>query len=183
MSFVSTLSGREIDLWNPRPEDICIEDIAVGLARCARFAGQTLGEWSYSVAQHSDLVSRIVAPPFALMGLLHDAPEAYLNDLTSPVKCEVTGYDELEEVWLTAIFRRFGLPTPMPACIKQADNVALATERRDLVPPGRREWPTLVGVVPLAERIVPLDERAARGYFMDRFHSLTPWAGRPCVNG
>lgn len=183
MTFVVTLSGREIELLAPKVSDIDIHDIAVGLARCARFTGQTYGEYGYSVAQHSELVSRIVPPEFALAALLHDAAEAYVRDLTTPVKELVSGFDTIEHGFLTVILTRFGLPETLPPCVKKADRIALATERRDLVPATPTPWASIRGIEALPERIVPLHEHAARDLFLGRFHELTNNGWRTCSNG
>ncbi|AUH65129.1 HD domain-containing protein [Paracoccus zhejiangensis] len=130
------LSGRRLDLLDPTPFDIEIEDIAHGLAFVARWNGQTRGDWAYSVAEHSLLVEQIftriqspVHPRWQLAALLHDAPEYVIGDMISPVKsalgCE---YGELDERLAAAIHRRFGLPAVLPASIKkqikQADRIS-----------------------------------------------------------
>ncbi len=130
------LSGRRLDLLNPQPEDIAIEDIAHGLARVARWNGQTLGDHAYSVAQHALLVesitrSRMPAWPrkWLLATLLHDAPEYVIGDLISPFK-QAIGFDykAFEMRLLEAIHKRFGLPAALPAEvtaeIKAADRIA-----------------------------------------------------------
>lgn len=130
------LSGRRLDLLNPQPGDIAIEDIAHGLARVARWNGQTLGDHAYSVAQHALLVesitrSRMPAWPkqWLLATLLHDAPEYVIGDLISPFK-QAIGFDykAFEMRLLEAIHRRFGLPATLPsevtAEIKAADRIA-----------------------------------------------------------
>lgn len=130
------LSGRRLDLLDPRPEDIEISDIAHGLARVARWNGQTIGEHAFSVAQHSLLVTRIVEetegsgkPGLLLAALLHDAPEYVIGDLISPFKSALgLDYKTFEIRLLGAIHRRFGLPEEIPpawtATIKAADRVA-----------------------------------------------------------
>ncbi len=112
------LSGRRLDLLDPSPADIEIEDIAHGLARVARWNGQTLGDHAFSVAQHALLVTDIAAAlaPAAerrwlLAALLHDAPEYVIGDLISPFKAAVgLDYKAFELRLLEAIYRRFGLP-------------------------------------------------------------------------
>lgn len=120
------LSGRRLDLLDPTPVDIEIEDIAHGLAFVARWNGQTHGDFAYSVAEHSLLVEtlfgRIVkaAPPkWRLAALLHDAPEYVIGDMISPVKAAVgPGYGALDDRLTAAIHLRFGLPAMLPAKIK-----------------------------------------------------------------
>lgn len=130
------LSGRRLDLLDPTPVDIEIEDIAHGLAFVARWNGQTEGDFAYSVAEHSLLVEvlfrRIApkAPPkWQLAALLHDAPEYVIGDMISPVKAAVgPGYKDLDIRLTSAIHIRFGLPAAIPASvkrqIKKADNIS-----------------------------------------------------------
>jgi 5'-deoxynucleotidase YfbR-like HD superfamily hydrolase len=130
------LSGRRLDLLDPTPMDIEIEDIAHGLAFVARWNGQTRGDFAYSVAEHSLLVEEIFtrmqpkAPvKWRLAALLHDAPEYVIGDMISPVKAAVgPGYGELDQRLTAAIHIRFGLPAALPktvkAQIKRADKVS-----------------------------------------------------------
>lgn len=135
-AFQRMLSGRRLDLLDPSPLDIEIEDIAHGLARVARWNGQTQGPHIFSVAQHSVLVERIVAAidpglpaRWRLIALLHDAPEYVIGDMISPVKSAVgPGYAEMDARLTAAIHLRFGLPAVLPVAvkkaIKQADKVS-----------------------------------------------------------
>ncbi|MCT2539760.1 HD family hydrolase [Sedimentimonas flavescens] len=126
------LSGRRLDLLDPTPLDIEIEDIAHGLAFVARWNGQTLGDFAYSVAEHSLLVEEIFARQnpgigarWRLAALLHDAPEYVLGDMISPVKAAIgKGYNELDTRLTAAVHLRFGLPATLPAPIKKAIKVA-----------------------------------------------------------
>lgn len=126
------LSGRRLDLLDPTPMDIEIEDIAHGLAFVARWNGQTLGDWAYSVAEHSLLVENIFARQnpgigarWRLAALLHDAPEYVLGDMISPVKATIgAAYDELDKRLCAAVHLRFGLPAVLPAPIKKAIKAA-----------------------------------------------------------
>lgn len=120
------LSGRRLDLLDPTPVDIEIDDIAHGLAFVARWNGQTKGDWPYSVAEHSLLVEEIftrqavtVSPKWKLAALLHDAPEYVIGDMISPVKAAVgPAYGALDERLTAAVHLRFGLPATLPAAIK-----------------------------------------------------------------
>ena len=120
------LSGRRLDLLDPTPVDIEIQDIAHGLAFVARWNGQTLGDWPYSVAEHSLLVEHLVgriepalSPRWRLAALLHDAPEYVIGDMISPVKAAVgPGYGALDQRLTAAVHLRFGLPATLPAPIK-----------------------------------------------------------------
>lgn len=125
------LSGRRLDLLDPTPVDIEIEDIAHGLAFVARWNGQTRGDFAYSVAEHSLLVEEIFArqgmrdPKWRLAALLHDAPEYVIGDMISPVKAAVgPGYGELDARLAVAVHLRFGLPAVLPAPIKKAIKAA-----------------------------------------------------------
>lgn len=121
------LSGRRLDLLDPTPVDIEIEDIAHGLAFVARWNGQTRGDFAYSVAEHSLLVETIYgrmnpkAPPkWRLAALLHDAPEYVIGDMISPVKAAVgPEYGALDDRLMSAIHIRFGLPAALPKSVKQ----------------------------------------------------------------
>lgn len=130
------LSGRRLDLLDPTPMDIEIEDIAHGLAFVARWNGQTRGDWAYSVAEHSVLVEQIFRTLYPsepvkwqLAALLHDAPEYVIGDMISPVKAAIgPDYGELDDRLTAAIHIRFGLPSKIPQTIKrkikQADKVS-----------------------------------------------------------
>ena len=121
------LSGRRLDLLDPTPMDIEIEDIAHGLAFVARWNGQTKGDFAYSVAEHSILVEQIFSQmnpgtpvKWQLAALLHDAPEYVIGDMISPVKAAVgPGYEVLDDRLMAAIHIRFGLPAQVPAAIKK----------------------------------------------------------------
>ena len=130
------LSGRRLDLLDPSPLDIEVEDIAHGLAFVARWNGQTIGDHPYSVAEHSLLVEEIFGrlapkaePCWRLAALLHDAPEYVIGDMISPVKSAVgPGYAAMEARLAAAIHTRFGLPAVLPDAvkrmIKRADRVS-----------------------------------------------------------
>ena len=138
------LSGRRLDLLDPSPLDVEITDIAHGLARVARWNGQTRGDHAFSVAQHSLLVDDIFARlnPDAsadqrLMTLLHDAPEYVIGDMISPFKAVVGGgYKEVEARLQRAVHLRFSLPPATPAGlkreIKRADQIAAFFEATEL---------------------------------------------------
>lgn len=122
------LSGRRLDLLDPTPMDIEIEDIAHGLAFVARWNGQTIGDWPYSVAEHSLLVEALYArmnpgapARWRLAALLHDGPEYVIGDMISPVKAAVgPGYGALDDRLQAAIHIRFGLPAQVPVAVKKA---------------------------------------------------------------
>jgi len=138
------LSGRRLDLLDPTPVDVEIEDIAHGLSFVARWNGQTKGDFAYSVAEHSLLVERLFArisprapARWRLAALLHDAPEYVIGDMISPVKAAVgPGYDALDRRLAAAIHIRFGLPAALPATvrrqIKKADKISAWMEATQL---------------------------------------------------
>ena len=121
------LSGRRLDLLDPTPVDIEIEDIAHGLSFVARWNGQTAGDWPYSVAEHSLLVERLferanpgISARWKLAALLHDAPEYVIGDMISPVKAAIgPGYGALDDRLTAAVHLRFGLPATLPVAIKK----------------------------------------------------------------
>jgi 5'-deoxynucleotidase YfbR-like HD superfamily hydrolase len=121
------LSGRRLDLLDPSPLDVEIEDIAHGLARVARWNGQTIGPHIFSVAQHTLLVEEIARRQvghldrrMALAVLLHDAPEYVIGDMITPFKAVIGDtYKAVEKRLLTAIHVRFGLPAELPAEVKR----------------------------------------------------------------
>jgi 5'-deoxynucleotidase YfbR-like HD superfamily hydrolase len=138
------LSGRRLDLLNPSPLDVEIADIAHGLARVARWNGQTRGDHAFSVAQHSLLVETLLSRlrtgldrRWRLAGLLHDAPEYVIGDMISPFKAALgIDYRAFEDRLLAAIHMRFGLPAVLPAnivaTIKRADRAAAFLEATQL---------------------------------------------------
>lgn len=137
--WVGVYSGRKVPLLNPRPEDIDLGDIAHALARINRFGGHT--DVPLSVAQHSVLVSRLAARDGAIAakwGLLHDACEAYLGDMSSPLKGLDLFYQALEARWQGAILARFDLALSgfASVAVRYRDLEALIAERRDNGPHG-----------------------------------------------
>ncbi|MDE2447140.1 MAG: HD family hydrolase [Alphaproteobacteria bacterium] len=138
------LSGRRLDLLDPSPLDIEIEDIAHGLARVARWNGQTKGDHAFSVAQHCVLVEQIFAllnpdagKALRLCALLHDAPEYVIGDMISPFKAALgVDYKAFEHRLMAAIHMRFGLPPKASeeteALIKKADKMAAYLEATQL---------------------------------------------------
>lgn len=182
------LSGRRLDLLDPSPFDIEIEDIAHGLARVARWNGQTVGEHSFSVAQHSLIVEMIMRRKFpklptdaALMALLHDGPEYVIGDMISPFKSAIgAGYKTIEARLEAAIHLRFGL-APHPSAelkrqIKKADRISAYFEAVHLAGFGRDEAEQLFGRPDGLEDddlpITPWSTRQAQDAFLDRFHDL-----------
>lgn len=182
------LSGRRLDLLDPSPLDVEIEDIAHGLARVARWNGQTKGAHAFSVAQHCVLVERLTAelnPKIGrearLMALLHDAPEYVIGDLISPFKAAVgIDYKAFELRLLSAIHLRFGLPARAPAALltlfKQADVASAYFEATQLAGFALDEARRIFGAPPRGlrtPRLVPLPAAEAQALFLERFRRLS----------
>lgn len=167
--WFQTYTGIQFYAYDPRPEEVCIEDIAHHLALQCRYNGAC--REFYSVAQHSVLVSQNVSAEYALWGLLHDAAEAYLGDLIRPVKLGMRQYREVEALVMAVVQEHFGLVGLEPPEVKRADEVLLYTERRDLLLV-QRQWSK--NVEPLLDRIVPLGSVQAELEFLARFERLRP---------
>ena len=169
--WTQTFTGRQFWPLQPRPEEVVIEDVAHALSLQCRYTGHC--RTFYSVAQHSVLVSRLApAGEDPLWGLMHDAAEAYLTDVARPLKHSIffAAYRSAEATLMGVICERFGLPVEEPAWVKPADNVLLATERRDLMAPPPRPWSP--GPGPMLERIQPWTPRLAEALFLNRFSEL-----------
>lgn len=187
------LSGRRLDLLDPSPLDIELEDISHGLARVARWNGQTLGDHALSVAQHSLIVEQIACTlrpdlprKWQLAALLHDAPEYVMGDLISPFKAAVgLNYKELEARLLQAIHIHFGLPGHLPksvtALIKRADKMAAFFEATQLAGFEDAEARRFFGAPrgadeALRRKLIPLEPMSvgeAQMHFLDRIQSLS----------
>jgi len=170
---IQTVSGKIFDFENPTPDMVCIEDIAHSLAYLCRFTGHS-SEF-YSVAHHSVLVSEILPPNLQLVGLLHDAAETYVGDVSRPLKAMLPEYEVIEaRVW-RVIALKFGLPEDLPWQVKQADNVLLVTEKRDLMVETdrtRESWAGFAAVKPLPKKLERWTSWMAKKIFLERFHSF-----------
>lgn len=124
--LIRTFSGNYVDVFNPDPATITIEDIAHHLSNQCRFSG-ALPEF-YSVAQHSYLTSYLVEQEHKLAALLHDAAEAYLVDIPSPIKREIRDYAALEDGLMEVIANKFGFAYPLHPSVKAADKEMLEME-------------------------------------------------------
>lgn len=194
------LSGRRLDLLDPSPFDIEIDDIAQGLARVARWNGQTRGDYAFSVAEHSVIVEALCAElkpdwpaRWRLAALLHDAPEYVIGDMISPFKAAL-GYDykAFEARLEAAIHARFGLPGELPKAvkktIKQADHICAFFEATQIAGFSVEEARQFFGAPPrgLTITIEPEPAIRAQTLFLERFNTLfaalhpdAPRSGRP----
>lgn len=182
------LSGRRLDLLDPAPLDIEIEDIAHGLSRVARWNGQTTGEHPFSVAEHSLLVETIygrlrpkAGPSERLIALLHDAPEYVVGDLISPFKAAVgADYRVLEGKLFAAVLLRFGLsaepPDRVTKLVKKADRIAAYLEAVALAGFSREEAGRIFGAPEdpafLSIGLEATTPNTAKAAFLDRFRAL-----------
>ncbi|PTX58113.1 hypothetical protein C8N43_2789 [Litoreibacter ponti] len=182
------LSGRRLDLLDPTPMDIEIEDIAHGLSFVARWNGQTFGEYAYSVAEHSVLVEQLFsnihpdAPTkWKLAALLHDAPEYVIGDMISPVKAAVgPGYAELDDRLTAAIHIRFGLPAAIPVKIKKqikkADKLSAWLEATQIAGFSVAESDKFFGApgdAKLPQTLTPRPPMEVKAAFLARFTELS----------
>lgn len=175
MSWILTASGVKFDLRNPRSADVRIGDIAHALARICRFTGHTRA--FYSVAQHSVGVANLLPRHLARIGLLHDATEAYVGDMSSPLKELLPEYQAIEhEVW-RAIAIHFGMREKLPPAVKRADLEMLAAERRALLPEDNIEWVCLRGIITPTVNLVPWDPETACRRFIEEYQRLTDGRG------
>lgn len=190
------LSGRRLNLLDPSPLDIEIADIAHGLARVARWNGQTAGDHAFSVAQHSLLVERIfclrypgAAAPERLATLLHDAPEYVIGDMISPFKAVLDGaYRSVERRLLAAVHLRFGLPAQLPEStltrMKRADGVAAYYEAVQLAGFGEGEAirffgrPGRIDFESIADLLQPWPAKAAESRYLASFEAVAETMAR-----
>ena len=180
------LSGRRLNLLDPSPIDIEIDDIAHGLARVARWNGQTSGPFAFSVAQHCVLVEALLRLEKAglerrwhLAALLHDAAEYVIGDMISPFKAAIGhDYKSVESALQAAVHIRFGLPARLPseitALIKRADKTAAFSEAVDLAGFSEADARKVLGYrrKARAPHLEPLPPDSAKRIFLDRFRDL-----------
>lgn len=170
MTWILTYSGQQFDLLRPTAAMVKPIDIAHALARLCRFNGHT--RHHYSVAQHSLIVASLVAEEHQLVALLHDATEAYIGDMVRPLKAVMPEYQVIEhQIWLV-ICERFAMRPDLPASVKRADLIALATERRDLMIDHPGEWECLRSIPAMPESIKPMSAEAANLCFFGQLVKL-----------
>ena len=165
---IQTYTGKRFRPDDPRPENIDIRDIAHALSLLCRYNGHC--QVFYSVADHSVRVSRSCPPGAAMWGLLHDLGEAYLGDMPRPIKTFFPDYVTFEDRLLRVAAEVFDLPWPMPPVVRQADDLLLVTEMRDLMVP----VPDVseLGLEPLADEVVPLSSAEAERAYLQRYEEL-----------
>jgi 5'-deoxynucleotidase YfbR-like HD superfamily hydrolase len=162
--FIQTVTGKRFYPLEPRAEDVDIKDIAHALSNQCRFAGHVRA--FYSVAQHSVIVAGYLPPYLALHGLLHDAAEAYTFDCPAPIKPGFPQFVEIEARILSAVYERFGLPSPSTidwGMIMGADHEVRYQEQANLMP-GDREKKYI---------IIPEAPRHAKEMFLDTWRDLS----------
>jgi len=168
--WMQTASGRMFWPIDPRPEEVCIEDIAHALSHICRYNGHCRAP--YYVSQHSVLVARHVSEQNRLWALLHDASEAYVLDVPRPLKPSLTGYREIEARVQAAICERFGLPVEMPAEVTRVDNAILVDEMTQMMAAPPAPWG--LREPPLGIEIEPWSPEQARAEFLGLFRDLAP---------
>jgi hypothetical protein len=176
--WMQTYTGRQFWPIDPRADEIDIVDIAHALSQQCRFAGHCKS--FYSVATHSWHTSNVCNSENALWGLLHDAAEAYLVDLPTPIKraSEMgSTYQVIEDRLMRVIAERFGLPWPIPEDVKKFDSFMLHWEQRDLMAPPPAPWAGQGSVLLPKTKLEAMNPVVAEQAFLIRFHELQlkPW--------
>lgn len=171
-SCITTVSGRFFDILKPEEYDFDIEEIATALSNLCRYTGHVCK--FYSVAEHSVLVSRLLPDGLALCGLLHDASEAYLGDVSSPLKKLLPDYKRIEERVEQAIARQFGFSFPYPTEVHEADKRMYWQERQSVADNGVRDrlWHQDLRATRKVEAI-GMAPHMARRMFLSRYKELT----------
>jgi hypothetical protein len=181
-NYIETVSGIKFEFLNPKPEQFDIKDIAHALSMNCRYVGHCRN--FYSVAEHSWQMARMLSDcsvEIQLAALLHDASEAYITDVASPVKQHLPDYQKMEDNIQIALFEKYGLEYPLHPAVKHADRVMLSIEAHYLLPSKGNDWgmwkqTNRPKVDPIFKPIC-MEPRQARINFMDKFYELTrvPW--------
>lgn len=171
--WIETVSGKKFHFLDPTDEEIDIEDIAYALANLCRFNGHC--DRFYSVAEHSVFVSSLLPKELQLAGLLHDASEAYLADIPSPIKQFLPDYKKLEAPITLAVERKFSLRNDLAShhMIKQADMAQLKSEALLMLPSKGEEWLSTLDITMEGHRPIGYPPNMAYVFFMKAFKHLT----------
>lgn len=174
MTYIQTYKGRKLDFLKPDPKEIDIEDIAHALSNICRFSGHS--KFHYSVAQHSVFVAQLVPSEHQLTALLHDATEAYIGDMVTPLKRIIPDFAAYEKRLWAVMADKWELPNILPKAVKDADLKMLAVEARDLMGGIPKAW----GLPKPSEamRIYPWTPDFARVTFMQAYQKYTGEYGR-----
>ena len=167
--WLQTYTGKKFWPLDPRVEEVDIEDIAHALSNICRFGGH-IHEF-YSVAEHSWYLSYYCGE-HALCGLLHDAAEAYVADVPSPLKKYLTNYKDIENRVMEVICEKFNLPKKMPAIVKEVDNRILIDEKNRFLK-NCMPWETTATQLGISEFMYGLPPARAKQVFLNRFKELT----------
>lgn len=174
-SFITTRSGINFYPFAPREEQIEIEDIAWGLSHLCRYTGHT--PFLYSVGHHSVLVSDYLEEKYGLSagyaGLLHDAAEAYINDLATPLKRHLKEFNEVEETIMAAVMRKFGIDPLCMSYVHEGDQTLFLTEAKELM--DNPDWASVrllhdQGLRPLEWKFREVSPAEVRRQFLFKFH-------------
>ncbi len=166
---ITLASGRIFDFLDPHGSDFGIDDVAHALAHVCRYAGQCSG--FYSVAEHSLHVSA-TATDYQYEALLHDAAEAFLGDVTRPLKQLLPDYRRIESTVEDAVAERFGLRPDYRPSVKAADLRVLAAEQLQIMAPGTADWAVAAQIDPAPISVAFLSPPKAKGAFLARYHQL-----------
>ena len=177
-SYIETVSGIKFEFLDPKPDQFRIGDIAHALSMNCRYVGHS--RVFYSVAEHSWQMARMLSglpKEIQLGALLHDASEAYITDVASPVKQHLPDYQKMEDVIMTALFSKYNLEYPLHPAIKVADRAILSIEAHYLIPSQGREWGMWTEATrpPIDSTYKPVGmlPKQAKTLFLDKFYELT----------
>lgn len=166
--WIQTFTGKQFFPLDPKPDDICVEDIAHALSNTCRFNGHV--RQFYSVAEHSVFVALCTPIKHRVAALFHDASEAYLCDLPRPIKHQVIGYAEAEQRVMECIARKFVFELPLHATIKENDNRILMDERETFMPVTDHDWE--LDFDPLGVQLRGWTPRDAEAAFLETYYTL-----------
>lgn len=169
-SWINTYTGKKFHILNPTLDEICIEDIAHALSQLNRFTGHSI--FPYSIGQHCLLVSDLCSPKNKFTALMHDSVEAYINDISRPLKQYLPDYKKIELDIEKLIAKKFNLEFPFPEEIHIADAVAVSTEARDLMPNKPEAW--ILSQKPRADiHIKKMSPKHVEQLFLEKFYELS----------